>query len=323
MKTFALFLLLGATVLAGPAWAQSRTPGTVFKDCAECPPMIILPTGVFLMGSEEAETRREGISDKEGATERPRHQVRIGSFALGTHEVTRGQFAAFVKATGYAPAMGCHVWNGKAVAFDPGKNWLDPGFAQSDAHPVVCVSWEDATEYVDWLSSRGPGRLRNSRFGFRLPSEAEWEYAARAGTTTARYWGDDGHASCAFANTADLAVQSRLPGAGNWPVAKCDDKFVFTAPVGSFRPNAFGLFDMIGNVWEWTQDCGSDDYRGAPNDGSADESIMCDRQRIKRGGSWGSGPFIARAADRAVLEETKRYAFGGFRIARFLTRDGN
>lgn len=322
MKQLFLSVLFGALIIASPIWAQTKKPGTVFKDCAECPEMVVLPAGVFLMGSEIAETRREGLSEKDGETERPRHQVNIQSFALGKYEVTRGEFAAFVKATGYTPPMGCRVWNGKEVVLDREKSWLDPGFPQSDKHPVTCVSWEDANKYNRWLTSRGPVQVQR-RFHYELPSEAQWEYAARAGTTTARYWGDDGNASCAFANTADFSVQARLPGAANWAVAKCDDKFVFTAPVGSFRPNAFGLHDMIGNVWEWLEDCHSDDYRGAPTDGNSVQNIMCDALKARRGGSWGSEPPIARSADRGFWHEKGRIAFGGFRVMRFLSRDAD
>lgn len=257
----------GATV-ASPV---STAPGTVFRDCPECPEMVVIPAGAFVMGSPKS---AEHYSSDD---ERPTHMVTIGRpFALARTEVTRGQFAAFVKATGHATGDKCTIFQaGKWVA-TPGANWQNPGFPQDDSHPVVCVNWDDAQAYVKWLQRR-TGKQ------YRLPSEAEWEYAARAGTTTRWYWGTDELRSCDFANIADNTARSQISGI-TWE-AKCSDGHAYTAPGGQFRPNGFGLYDTAGNVWEWVEDCYTAGYEGAPINGSAWVAVQCEK-RVLRGGSW-------------------------------------
>lgn len=239
-----------------------------FRDCAECPEMIAIPAGSFMMGSPAAEPGR--LSD-----EGPQRQVVIARpLAIGKYEVTFAEWDACV-ASG-----GCN-----------GYRPDDLGWGR-DHRPVINVSWQDAQSYVQWLSRRSGHR-------YRLLSEAEWEYAARAGTTTARYWGDaigDGHAVCGECGS-------------QW-----DKKL--TAPVGSFRPNPFGLHDMLGNVWEWTEDCYHDSYAGAPADGSARISGAGCRLRVLRGGTWLIDPGDLRAAFRFRNGSGVRYPFAGFRVAR-------
>jgi sulfatase modifying factor 1 len=139
---------------------------------------------------------------------------------------------------------------------------------------VVCVSWEDASAYVRWLSQKTGKR-------YRLLTEAEWEYAARADTTTTRFWGDDAHRSCDYANGADVAAAARLSDVSIGAHALCDDRYAYTAPVGSYRANAFGLHDMLGNVWEWTQDCWNTTYSGAPTDGTAWDAGDCSMRAVR------------------------------------------
>jgi formylglycine-generating enzyme required for sulfatase activity len=170
------------------------------------------------------------------------------------------------------------------------------------------VSFEDAQKYVQWLSQKS-GKI------YRLPTEAEWEYAARAGTTTARFWGDGRDPACGFANVADLTAADAL----NWSQGdafQCRDGFVHTAPVGSFRPNAFGLYDMLGNVWQWTEDCFHQNYSGAPSNGSAWVSDEC-KFRVHRGGSWSS--LNVRSAERDSLPAGERNNLIGFRVVKPLT----
>jgi formylglycine-generating enzyme required for sulfatase activity len=190
---------------------------------------------------------------------------------------------------------------------DPAKSWRNPGYPQDDAHPVTCISWEDAHAYVMWLSQY-TGRT------YRLLTEAEWEYAARAGTATTRFWGDDADKSCDYANGADRSTAQRVPGADNWYVANCDDRYAYTAPAGSYRPNAFGLHDMLGNVEEWTQDCWIGNYRGAPTDASAVAAGDCSL-RVVRGGSWDDAPVGVPAAYRVGSPTIVRVYRRGFRIA--------
>ncbi len=288
----------------------SLTPGQTIKDCADCPEMVVIPAGSFRMGSPVAE---KDTNEYEG----PVHEVRVGySFALGKHELTRGEFSRFADASGYKTeaerTSGCLAWNGKDWAHDVSKNWQNPGFAQADSHPVVCVSWNDAQAYLAWLNEKSPGK------GFRLPSEAEWEYAARAGQGASRYpWGDDlsYNQICDFANGMDATGKAQVPGV-TWTAASCSDGHAYTAPAGSLKANAFGLHDMHGNVWEWVQDVWHENYQGAPSDGSAWLAGGDQARRVLRGGAWSSGPWILRSADRGHVSPGNRNGITGMRIAR-------
>ena len=276
--------------------------GEAFRDCDFCPDLVVVPAGTFQMGSGPED-------DEADADEKPRHQVEVGRFALGRYEVAREEYAAFVMATGHDSGDGCFEWTGGAWSSNAEMSWRGPGFAQGDDHPVVCVSWHDAQAYTAWLS-------RETGASYRLPSEAEWEYAARAGATTRRYWGDSSSAQCDHANGADAAAK-RLNS--NWTTVSCDDGSAHTAAAGSYEANAFRLFDMLGNVWEWTEDCWHDRYsRGVPTDGSAwTRGGNCGR-RVLRGGSWSNDPRLLRSAIRDGLTSGARLIVVGFRVARTL-----
>ncbi len=288
------------TAVAG---APGPTPGQVFRDCAECPELVAIPAGRFTMGSPAAEAGRL-------SGEGPQRTVTFAQpFALGRTAVTLGEFRAFVAATGHAVPPGCDtLGRGGGRRTDPARTWTNPGFDQTDRHPVVCVSWDDAQAYLRWLSGR-TGQT------YRLPTEAEWEYAARAGTAGARYWGDDPVLACRHANTADLMFLQAYKGR---PGVACRDGHVRTAPVGSYPPNPFGLHDMLGNVWEWTEDCATRDYQGAPGDGSAVTLADC-RNRTGRGGAWNVPAEGVRAALRGYAAAGSRADETGFRVARGLT----
>ena len=268
--------------------------------------MVVIPAGRFVMGAAPGEEERENLSEEFRNRSQPQRSVQVKSFSAGRFEVTRGQYRVFAQATGRG-SDGCFVWAGATFEIDQTKGWRDPGYAQNDAHPVTCVSWEDASAYVSWLSQR-TGRT------YRLLTEAEWEYAARAGTTTTRFWGDDANMSCDYANGADRSTAAQVPGAGNWHVVNCDDRYAYTAPVGSYRPNAFGLYDMLGNVEEWTQDCWIGSYSGAPTDGSAVAAGDCSLRAV-RGGSWDDAPVGVPAAYRVGSPMTIRVYRRGFRVA--------
>jgi len=274
--------------------------GEHFRDCAECPELVWLPPGRFTMGSPASE---EGRDDDEGL----QREVRIGyPLAVGVYEVTRGQYAAFVRATGRSEGGSCFTYEDGKLEDRSGRGWRNPGFSQDDRHPVVCVNWDEAVAYAAWLSGQTGER-------YRLLSEAEWEYAARAGTTSARWWGSSGNAACGNANVHDRTSKARNNFA--WQHHECDDGFAQTAPVGSFNANGFGLRDMLGNVWEWVGDCWNDNYVGAPSDGSVHTSGDCGR-RVLRGGSWDDGPRFVRAANRYRYVSGLRYSYAGFRVAR-------
>ena len=272
-------------------------PGARFRDCDGCPELVVVPAGTFRMGSTRGQ-----------ADETPVHEARLDAFALGRYEVTRGEFQAFVTATGHESA-GCSLVHGDGrLDWERRASWRRPGFEQENDHPAVCVSWTDAQAYARWLSEE-----TGARYG--LPSEAEWEYGARANTAGERYWDGASGPQCAYANAGDRAL-----GAGDWPlpVVNCTDGAARTAPVGSYGANGFGLHDVLGNVWEWTADCWHDDYRGAPADGSAwTRRGDCDR-RVLRGGSWETVPAGLRSANRYQNGDNRAAAIVGFRVARVL-----
>ncbi|MCY3844099.1 MAG: SUMF1/EgtB/PvdO family nonheme iron enzyme [Acidobacteria bacterium] len=275
-------------------------PGATFRDCIECPEMVVVSAGSFRMGSAD------GQSD-----EQPLREVRVEAFALGKHEVSHEEFGAFARVSGYA-GDGCNVVDNNAgIDWDNRTSWQDPGFgfAQEDRHPVVCVSWEDAQAYTRWLSLKTGER-------YRLPSEAEWEYGARAGTSTSRYWGSRSGSTCDHANGGDRSLLQRWR---RWPfpVNNCEDGAPHTREAGSYAPNGFGLHDMLGNVWEWTTDCAHETYQGAPTDGSAwIRGGDCER-RVLRGGAWDTPAFGIRAANRYWYDNRAGTTIG-FRVARDL-----
>jgi formylglycine-generating enzyme required for sulfatase activity len=215
-----------------------------------------------------------------------------------------------VKATGYQAGGPCWIYSKAKGDYikSAANEWRDPGFAQGGNHPVVCVNWDDATAYSRWLSQK-TGK------GYRLPTEAEWEYAARAGTVTGRYWGWENGEACQYANVADQTAAGALAWAANDEkyIFLCTDGNVYTAPVAQYRANSFGLYDVLGNVEEWTQDCYNSRYSGAPTDGSAWLTGDCSL-RVIRGGSWDAVPRFVRSALRVGVQD--RSSGLGFRVAR-------
>lgn len=276
--------------------------GTAFRDCPDCPDMVVIPAGRFVMGApQEDEDRRPD--------EGPLHKVSIGAaFALATTEVTRDQFQAFIDDTGHEITGDCYLADDKEGRDDDTANWQKPGFDQSGSDPVVCVSWRDAEAYAEWMSAR-------TGQNYRLPTEAEWEYAARAGRRSYFPW-DDGSEldACKIGNNFDAAGHTHF---ANQEASSCDDGAVFTAPVGSYQPNRFKLFDMAGNVWEWTEDCYRPDYKDAPTDGSAAVIDSC-KEHVARGGSWIDGQWDFRFARRYNVDSWGRENIIGFRLARDL-----
>ncbi len=307
VRRTATWLVAGSLVATGLVWvAMQQSAGDRFRDCPECPEMVVVPAGSYRMGSPSYE---QGRSAHEG----PVREVTIAApFAIGRYEVTVAEFGRFVDETGYSAGIVCQTsffqtyeggeWVGAV------EGWDNPGFGQSGRHPVTCVSWDDAQEYAAWLS-------RETGEEYRLPSESEWEYAARAGMAAVRYWGEGESGQCRHANGVDASLKERY---SDWPpVASCRDGHVHTAPAGSFAANGWGLHDMLGNVGEWTEDCWNGSYAGAPSDGSAWEYGDCN-ERVLRGGSWGSGPSGLRSADRERIYTDHQDVFSGFRVARTL-----
>lgn len=266
--------------------ADPSLAAETFRDCSQCPEMTVIPAGTFKMGSPQAE-----LSANEG----PQHSVTIRKpFAVGIYNVTFDQWDA------------C-VIDGACEGNSPSSQ----GWGRGN-RPVINVSWYDAQLYVAWLNERVRSSVQGASAPppdasatppsgpYRLLTEAEWEYAARAGTTTAYYWGDDrrkGMANC--------------DGCGSeWDNQQ-------TAPVGSFPPNPFGLYDMAGNVLQWTEDCYHENYNGAPTDGSAWKGRICDA-RMMRGGSWFNSTYYIRASQRFIVSPHFRANNAGFRVAKTL-----
>ncbi|MBL8265948.1 bifunctional serine/threonine-protein kinase/formylglycine-generating enzyme family protein [Steroidobacter sp.] len=272
------------------------TDGQLFRDCPTCPLMSVLPAGKFIQGSAAE------------AAEQPPHPVAIARpIAFGTREVTIGEFREFAEDTDWQ-AQGCQVYDGEWRARSD-VNWNSVDEAHTALHPVSCVSWDDATAYAAWLSKK-------SGQAYRLPSASEWEYAASAGTAPATPLGADLETACKVANVADEAGAERYPG---WNALGCNDRFVQSAPVASFAPNAFGLHDMLGNVFEWVEDCWNPTYAGAPANGSARADGDC-ALREMRGGSWFTSPDYLRASYRNHFEREYRSSSVGFRVVRDISR---
>ena len=303
--------------------ASEHASGSVFRDCPDCPEMVVIPAGEFTMGSSASEktwAANHGGSMEAVADEAPQHRVSLPSFALGKYDVTRGEYASFARETGYPAGDGCG--RGRAIfkwEKDSKLNWENPGHAQTERDPVVCVSWQDARAYIAWLNSKAHRGAASANGPYRLPSEAEWEYAARAGTTTKFYWGDDDAAAPVH------AWFNANSGCQNIKGLLCDDGQ--THPVGAKPPNAFGLYDMAGNVWQWTEDCYDNSYAGVPADGRANDAPSSDPKakdaqgnclRVDRGGSWMFPAWLLRPATRERNPVDYRNDIMGFRLARRL-----
>ena len=274
-----LLWLIGAMLPALPAVAQRV--GEVFQDCDVCPVMVVVPAGTFEMGSDSTE---EGRDDR---SESPQHRVVINSaFAVGIYEVTVDEWTACVRGGG-CPEDGARFTR------------------DSGGRMPVNVEWDHAWRYADWLS-RVTGHV------YRLPSEAEWEYAARAGTRSARYWGDSPNAQCQYANGYDATTHSELDFDFKDMIG-CRDGYAYQAPVGSFQPNPWGLYDVLGNAGEWVDDCWNWGYDGAPTDRSSWYTGNCGL-RVVRGGDDYGDPQDLRSASRWFGGLGSRQF--GFRVAR-------
>jgi formylglycine-generating enzyme required for sulfatase activity len=300
--------------------------------------LVLVPSGIFMMGSREKQTALalayptlEQRRFDELFDEAPVHPVRIShAFFLGQHEVTVGQFRRFIEASGYVPeseadGTGGYGYNAayepdrseRGDAFegrDPKYGWRNPGFPQSDQHPVLNVTWNDAVALAKWLS-------RQEGVAYRLPTEAEWEYACRAGSRTRYHNGSKPDGLLKIANTFDGDA------AENWPDWKRhatlgSDGHAFTAPVGSFSANAFGLYDMSGNAWEWVGDWYDENYyRKSPK---ADPPGPAEgNNKVRRGGSWHTWPIYTRCSYRNWNSRDTRYTLVGIRLLREVKPGGH
>ena len=287
--------------------AQSMEPGTVFRDCETCPEMVVLPIGRMILGSEPWEQGRLPI-------EGPIREVKIEySLAYAKYETTRTLFREFIVDTGYEPVDNsqCFSWNySRYLGYVSWHTWDKPGIYQEKNHPVICVSWLDGTAFANWLSNK-TGRK------YRLPSSTEFEYALRAGTRGPWFWGTSSVEACKYANVADYSFRKVYDFDAPFD---CDDTYQNTSPVGAFQANPWGLYDMLGNAWEWTNDCGREAIDESPQDGSAwtsGEGVDCSLRTL-RSGSWVTGTGAVRAAAQYFLGEDYHSQIASFRVVTVL-----
>lgn len=329
---FTVTLLVALTMLLSACSTASMLSSPTVIENSMGMKFVLVPAGEFWMGSDESaaslakdypqyqQDRLTSLTD-----EAPVHRVRVSkAFFLGQHEVTVGQFSQFVQASGYVPesiADGTGGY-GDNRAYDPatsargdafeGRNpkysWRNPGFAQGQDHPVLNVTWQDAVAMARWLS-RHEGRI------YRLPTEAEWEYACRAGSRTRYYSGNDPQSLSGIANTFDSDTALHWPQWQSYAL-KAHDGYVFTAPVGSFAPNAFGLYDMLGNAWEWVSDRYDEDYYAHSPAQDPQGPQVGGSMRVRRGGSWHTWSLYARCSYRNINTESSRYTLLGMRLLR-------
>jgi len=293
MKNTVLAVALFA--IAGPLMAA---------DAVIEPPMAAIPAGSFDMGSQTS------TAEAPYPVEQPVHQVKLAAFQMSKYEVTVKQYRQFVDATGHKGQSTCWILSNNEWGMEnKAATWDRPAHMQGDFHPVLCVSWEDAKAYAAWLAEK-TGKP------YRLPSEAEWEYAARAGNAASYHFGAEEAGACRYGNVRDktgrLAI-SKINGKVI-PEAACDDGVAFTSIVGSYAPNPFGLYDMIGNVGEIVEDCEHLTYEGAPADGSAWTTECKNEMKIHRGGGF-SSVVRARSTARAHTVKSNASTFEGFRLA--------
>jgi formylglycine-generating enzyme required for sulfatase activity len=304
-------VLFYSILSTAPQLAVAEQPGETFKDCPQCPEMVVVPAGQFTMGSPETE---EGRSSNEG----PQHVRRFPEpFAVSKFHVTVDQFAAFQHATGHDAGESCWTLEDGKAENRNNRSWKNPGFPQQGNHPVVCLNWPDAKAYIAWLSEKTGKK-------YRLLTESEFEYAARAGSTTRYFFGEDASEFCRYGNGGDLTTKEAL---SSWAQEKfhlpCRDGYVFTAPVGAFLPNAFGLHDMHGNAWTWVNECSSFNYRYSASDASPDATpyqLATCQYLNRRGGAWDSPQSKLRSAARFHSPPNFYYrgATSGLRIGRSL-----
>jgi formylglycine-generating enzyme required for sulfatase activity len=263
------------------------------KDCPHCPELVGLPTGLALLGSLPDEKGRE-------PDEGPVQKVQVKAFAIAKYEVTKAQWRVFVQQSGHPTSSECLAWAGDGFDKPPQLSWQETGFMQTENHPVVCVSWQDAKAYAQWLS-------KAASKPYRLPTEMEWEYAAKAGQGLVPFPWPNNESPCNRANFADKSLEILHP---QWRLANCSDGFEFTAPVGSLAANPWGVFDMQGNAMEWVSSC----YATAIQT-QAEKNSEC-AKRVIKGGGWDMPEKFLRNAYRGSARERIRTTGIGFRVVR-------
>ncbi len=313
-RVFNWVLAIPFTMLLSPMLAKSEelpvskdaSATESFKDCGVCPELVRIPPGSFTMGSTEEETTRAQMKSDRARYEKPQLQISIDySFAIGRYEVMIDEFAAFVDETGYK-AKGCFEMRGQGWGMNPRAYWRDPGYPVTGRYPAGCLNSKDSQAYIGWLTEK-------TGQSYRFPSEAEWEYVARIGLDEVQVWTEASSEACELFNGADASFAATFQN--KWRTFECDDGYGVTAPAGSYRPNNWGMYDVFGNVSEWTQDCFSPNHENAPVDGSAKRTRTCSAL-VSKGGSWAGEPGYFRPAVRIRTTKNARGIGFGLRVLR-------
>lgn len=306
-----IYMVIGVVAALYGVLAQGADTQLVMQPhCEICFGMLSIKPGKFFIGATEGEYARKVQDLALKQNETPRHEEHVDGFYLANYDVTRKQFSKFASATGF-DGSGCKVYKSGAWQFDNNASWKEPGFPQTDRDPVVCVSWNDAIKYISWLNREFPSRGK-TKLIYRLPTEIEWEYAARAGTQTATYWSEQALDQCKFANARDVTSLKLFDP--NAPHVNCVDGFIETSPVGLFERNQWGLFDMLGDVYQWTSTCSSIGYQNSVSPPSLLAGTDCS-ERVVRGASWATIPSGVRSARRSAIAKADRASTTGFRVA--------
>ena len=305
-------IVAGLGVLVSSCTSTGASDGT--RDCTQCPEMVVIPAGTAILGA--------GPDDRfRNADELPQRKFPGREpFAVSRYEITRDQYAAFARATQRAALGDCLTDRVKRGVWEihAGTTYLDPGFKQTGRDPVACVSWEEAQAYIDWLNTQTQG-------GYRLLTEVEWEYLARGGSqqNVAYPWGDEAAKGCPFANGFDQTAMATYAGQDTsgyktFDPLTCSDGWLNTAPVGSLTANEFGVYDIVGNVAEWVEDCHTPSHDLLPESGSPPKVAGECSRRLVKGGSWGTLAHNLRTAERIPYPPTHRDDSIGIRVARTL-----
>ncbi len=306
--SLALVLMVSAACSASDKKAAADK---TLRDCPECPEMVVIPAGSFMLGSTPAETTKAGVPENRARNEQPAVAVTIGkSFAMGRYELTIGEFRAFATATGFKATPGCFGFKNKSWALFPEATWDAPGHPVTDRHPAMCLNSSEYGQYLAWLSGKTGAT-------YRLPTEAEWEHAARLGTPAGQALQAGDAQACQLFNAADR--QFTVNYDDKWPAFACDDGYLITAPAGTFAANALGMYDVLGNVAELTADCFVGGHDGQPADGTARRAEPCNPMVFK-GGSWAGEPSFLRPAFRVAATAEVRGNGFGMRMVRELPK---
>jgi formylglycine-generating enzyme required for sulfatase activity len=276
-----------------------------------CPQLVLLPKGDFFMGGSPDEMSDDLenmtglarlLNESRELESTPKHLVKIThNILFGKYDITVGEYSNFISETGYNTKGGCWIKNKYKYIFSYSASWDNPGFYQTSKNPVVCISWNDARSYIEWINKKLQTLNNNTVLSlYRLPYENEWEYAARSGKKTTRWWGND-----ISANKANCqGCGSKWGGQG-------------TSPVGSFEPNQFGLYDMLGNAGQWVEDCWHPNYDNAPGVDSVWSNGSCDKH-VMRGGTWLNEAWAVRASIRFKFDTNDRFNCIGFRVVKYV-----